>query len=554
MRASQLAQANTLIRFVGYQPRPGVAAEQFISAWQSTVAQVQQPAGLIYRELCQQVPAWNAQVSDEAQNPNPFAFIDYAILRPDQDPAALPALPTAITDHYELVEGLFNIVHPFVKPELSGEPQTLLYNCFEIDGPPAVEQGFVLGWPGRGAYQAQQAGFYSAFLHRRLQRDVRIAAFNRAEWQNVTQYANTLAGFEQNFPRQARAAAGGPPPTGSGRPPVHSYLGLYRIVESFQGPPTPPPTMMKAVVMHGYGGPEVLTYQETPRPVPGPGQVLLRVHAAEINPLDLKMRSGAVKTIHPAWPEDILGFGLSGVIEAVGRGVDARRIGEAVYGTDSPFVRRGYAEYVVAPASFFQPKPANLTFVQAAAIPVGVGTAHNALFKMANLQAGQSILIHGGSGTVGGFAIQLARRAGAHVVATASTARLDYVRSLGADEVIDYQAQRFDEQLANLDVVLDTIGGETRERSWPLLRRGGVLVTLVPPLPDPASAARYGVRAVMNQNANDESQFLRQVTDLLEQGELQLPEIGRVLPLSQAQQAHSLLEQGQLKGRIILEI
>ncbi|GCE07305.1 NADP-dependent oxidoreductase [Dictyobacter aurantiacus] len=550
IRASQLARANTLIRFIGYQPRPGMPAGQFITAWQATVAAGEQPKGLIYRELCQQADEWNELVHEEAQNPNPYEFIDYAILQPDQDPSLLPTLPVDIAARYEVVEGLFTIAHPFVKPELTGSPETLLYNCFEISGGPAIEQGFVLGWPARGDYQAQQEGFYSAFLHRRVQPDVRIAAFNRAEWQSATRYADTLAGFEQHFPRQARAAAG----TSSGRPPVHSYLGLYRIAHAFQGPPTPLPATMKAVVMHGYGGPQVLRYQDTPRPVAGPGQVLLRVHAAEINPLDLKMRSGAVKTIHPAWPEDILGFGMAGTIEAVGRGVDEKLIGQAVYGTDSPFVRGCYAEYVAAPASFFQPKPMGLTFVQAASIPVGVGTAHNALFTMAGLQPGQRVLIHGGSGTVGGFAVQLAKRAGAYVIVTASAARLDYARDLGADEVIDYQAQRFEEHLADLDVVLDTIGGETRERSWQVLRRGGTLVTLVPPLPDPALAARYGVRAVMNQNSSNESQFLRQVTALLEQSQLRVPEIGRVVPLSQASQAHELLEQSQVRGRIILEI
>ncbi|GCE31887.1 hypothetical protein KDA_73710 [Dictyobacter alpinus] len=249
IRASQLAHANTLIRFIGYQPRPGVPAEQFIAAWQNVVASSPQPQGLIYRELCQQMPEWNAQVHDEAQNPNPYDFIDYTLLSPDVDPTTLPALPAEITKQYATVEGLFTIVHPFVKPELTGNPEALLYNCFEIDGPPAVEQGFVLGWPARGDYQSQQEGFYSAFLHRRIQSDIRIAAFNRAEWQSATKYADTLAGFEQNFPRQARAAAGAP--SGSGRPPVHSYLGLYRIVSAFQGPPAPPPAMMKAVVMHG---------------------------------------------------------------------------------------------------------------------------------------------------------------------------------------------------------------------------------------------------------------------------------------------------------------
>ncbi|GCE31886.1 NADPH:quinone reductase [Dictyobacter alpinus] len=298
----------------------------------------------------------------------------------------------------------------------------------------------------------------------------------------------------------------------------------------------------------------MLTYQEIAKPVPGPGQVLLRVQAAEINPLDLKMRSGAVKTIHPVWPEDILGFGLSGIIEAVGRGVDKQRIGEAVYGTDSPFVRGGYAEYVVASAVNLQPKPKNLPFTQAAAVPVGVLTAHNALFAMAHLQAGQSILIHGASGTVGSFAVQLAKRAGAHVVATASSSRMDYVLGLGADEVIDYQKQNFDDLVTQQDVILDTIGGTTRERSWGVLKRGGILVTLVPPLPDPAIAARYGVRAVMNQNTGDESQLLRQITDILEQGTLRPHPIGLTLPLQQASHAHALLEQGTVHGHIVLEI
>lgn len=549
VRASQVASATTFIRFIGYKPAPGVKEEQFIEAWRATVEQAPQPVGMLYRELCQQVPEWNAQIVDEAQHPNPFVFVDYTIYEPALDPSQLPSLSTDIAAQYEKTEGLFTIEHPFIKSEPAGEPEAILINCFEINGPPAVEQGFVLGWPARGDYQSQQEGFFSALLHHRIQPDVRIAAFNRAEWRNIAAYVDTLADFDRHFPRAARAQD-----SGQGKPPVSSYLGMYRIVMAFQGPASPPKPPMKAVVMHGYGGPEVLKYEDVPRPAPGPGQILLRVHAVSLNHLDTKMRSGEVKTIHPLWPRDILGYDLAGIIEAIGPGVTARHVGEEVYGTDSPSVRRGYAEYVTAPAQFFQPKPTNLSFVQAAATPSVALTAYNALFAMANLQSGQTVLIHGGSGAVGAFAIQFAKQAGAHVITTTSTARLDYVRSLGADVVIDYKTRRFEEVVSDVDVVLDSLGGVTREHSWDVLRRGGVLVTLVPPLPDPAQAAARGVRAMMNQNVVKAGDLLDRITTMIETGQLRPAQVGLTLPLKEAQQAHVLLEQGTVQGRIVLEV
>jgi NADPH:quinone reductase-like Zn-dependent oxidoreductase len=234
---------------------------------------------------------------------------------------------------------------------------------------------------------------------------------------------------------------------------------------------------MKAVVAREYGPPSVLKLEDLPVPTPGPGQVRVRVVASAINPLDVKMRSGDVRHIYPAWFPEVYGYSVSGIVDAVGVGVTTRSVGEEVYGINKPIMRHGYAEFLCGPESNFYPKPTNMDFATAAAAPSIFATAFGGLFLRFHLQAGHNVLIHGGSGVIGSCAVQLAKQAGARVIATASTANVDRVRALGADIVVDYKTQRFEEFAQGVDLVFDTVGGETRERSWQLLRKGGALAS-----------------------------------------------------------------------------
>src|SRR6185437_11185102 len=252
---------------------------------------------------------------------------------------------------------------------------------------------------------------------------------------------------------------------------------------------------MKAIRIHKYGGPEVLHYEDAPRPQPQAGEVLVRVHAAGVNPIDWKVREGHMKDFWPHTFPLILGWDLSGVVEELGKGVSKFKIGDEVYGLPDPTRGGAYADYIVVRESELALKPKSLHHIRAGAVPLAALTAWQSLFEAGQLQSGQRVLIHAGSGGVGHFAVQLAKWKGAYVFATASTKNQDLLRKLGADEPIDYTQQRFEEIARKIDVVLDTIGGETQERSWQVLKKGGVLVSLVQP-PSEEKAKELGVRAV----------------------------------------------------------
>jgi NADPH:quinone reductase-like Zn-dependent oxidoreductase len=311
---------------------------------------------------------------------------------------------------------------------------------------------------------------------------------------------------------------------------------------------------MKAVQFHAFGGPEVLKYEDAPRPVPAPGQVLLRVRAVDMTPLCNKMRAGEVAQIYPPWFPDVPGYCMAGVVEAVGQGVVDRHPGEEVYASVSPARRRGFAEYAVVEAHSCRHKPDNLSFEEAAGSISGLLTAHNALFGTGGLVAGQTVLIHGGSGGVGSFAVQLARQAGARIVATASAANQDRLWALGADVAVDYRSQRFEDHATGVDLVIDTLGGETRARSFPLLRRGGTLVTLVPPAIDAAVAAAHEVRAVMIHGHPAPGGVLEEARALFEKGLLHKSQIALVLPLAQAAEAARQFKEVSGRGRVVLSV
>src|SRR5215475_7132607 len=232
---------------------------------------------------------------------------------------------------------------------------------------------------------------------------------------------------------------------------------------------------MKAVRIHRFGPPEVISLDDLPKPEPGRGEVVVRVKAAGIGPWDALIRSG--KSVLPQPLPLILGSDLSGEVDSVGVGVEKLKVGDEVFGVTNERFTGAYAEYAVAKAEMVAPKPKRLNHTHAASIPVVAVTAWQMVFDLAQVSSGQAVLVHGGAGNVGGYAVQLAKRAGAMVIATASVKNDSYVRRLGADGVIDYRTRRFEERVKDLDVVLDTVGGETLDRSYEVLKRGGIVVS-----------------------------------------------------------------------------
>jgi NADPH:quinone reductase-like Zn-dependent oxidoreductase len=308
---------------------------------------------------------------------------------------------------------------------------------------------------------------------------------------------------------------------------------------------------MKAIRIHTFGGPEVLLYEEAPRPQVREGEVLIRVHAAGVNPLDCKVRAGELKEVVRHKLPLIPGWDVSGVMEQVGVGVSQFKKGDEVFAMADPTRDGAYADYIAVREATVAMKPKSLHHVRAAATPVSALTAWRSLFDLAHLQSGQRILIHVGSGGGGHFAVQLAKWKGAHVLATASTKNQELLRKLGADDTFDYTSQKFEDVVHNVDIVLDTIGGETLERSWPVLKKGGVLISLVQP-PSEERANQFGVREMMCSVQPDGAQ-LRKIAKLIDSAKLR-PTIDRILPLSEARRAHELSQNGHVHGEIVLRV
>lgn len=310
-------------------------------------------------------------------------------------------------------------------------------------------------------------------------------------------------------------------------------------------------TTMKAVAMHAYGGPEVLKYEDAARPDPATGEVLVRVHAAAVNPVDWKVRAGHLRGFLNYSLPLIPGWDLSGVVEATGAGVTDWKQGDAVYAR--PDLRRNgaYAEYIAVRASELGHKPRSIDHVQASAIPLACLTAWQALFDAGGLKAGQRVLIHAAAGGVGTFAVQLAKWKGAHVVGTASERNHAFLRELGADEVIDYTKTNFEEVVRDVDVVLDTLAGQTRDRSWNVLKKDGILVSILGQ-PSPDDAAQRGVRAAGVFVEPNQAQ-LGEIAKLVDSGKLR-PIIETVLPLAQAARAHEMNQTLHTRGKIVLQV
>jgi NADPH:quinone reductase-like Zn-dependent oxidoreductase len=308
---------------------------------------------------------------------------------------------------------------------------------------------------------------------------------------------------------------------------------------------------MMAWRVHQFGPPEIMKFERVPRPEPGPGEVLVKVVTAGVGPWDGWIRAG--KSALPQPLPLTLGSDLSGEIVAMGPWVPELRVGDQIYGvTNSEFIG-AYAEYALAPAGMVSNKPTSLTHVEAASVPVIAVTAWQALFDHAKLEAGQTVVIHGAAGNVGSYAVQLARRAGLQTVATVATDDISFVRSLGANTVIDYRTQRFQEQVRDADAVIDLVGGETQDRSFQVLRRGGKLISAVSN-PDQKLAERDGVEATFFL-VNVTSQYLAEIAHLVDGGKLRT-NVGAVLPLADAREAHFMLERArpQPKGKIVLAV
>jgi NADPH:quinone reductase-like Zn-dependent oxidoreductase len=332
---------------------------------------------------------------------------------------------------------------------------------------------------------------------------------------------------------------------------------------------------MKAVICEAYGGPEVLELTDVDPPQLGPNGVLVRVHATSVNPVDWKLRKGMLSAMWKLRFPVIWGCDHSGVVEQVGSAVTFFKPGDEVYGCKHGKVaqtyRGTYAEYVVVPENTLARKPARLSHEEAAAIPLAALTAWQALVEMGRLQAGQSVLVHAAAGGVGVFAVQIAKALGAHVAATASARNHDFLRQLGADDLIDYSREKIEDKLSGYDIVLDGVGQSVWSSSFKVLKRGGQLLTLAPPVPEKpsgkfrflaiaatamgAAAARavFAGRKFALVSVKPRGGDLEKINSLIEAGKLRTV-IEKVFPLEQIADAHRLSESGHVRGKIVLKV
>jgi NADPH:quinone reductase-like Zn-dependent oxidoreductase len=308
---------------------------------------------------------------------------------------------------------------------------------------------------------------------------------------------------------------------------------------------------MKAIRIHEFGGPEVLKLEDAPRPKPDADEVLIKVFATAVNPIDWKIRKGLSKEKFPTNFPLIPGRDVSGEIEEVGSNIKNFRKGDEVYSRSDPKKNGTYAEYVVVKADQVGKKPKSIDHEKAAAVPLAGLTAWQGLFDHGHLLAGQKILIHGASGGVGTFAAQFAKWKGAYVIGTASEKNIDFLKQLGVDEVIDYKKKNFEDNLKDIDLVFDTIGGDTQKRSLKVLKNGGRLITtLKPENQEEAKAKNIHIEGFTTQSSPEE---LEQIGQLIDEGKVK-PVIAKVMPLEQAAEAQKLSETGHTRGKIVLQV
>jgi alcohol dehydrogenase len=310
---------------------------------------------------------------------------------------------------------------------------------------------------------------------------------------------------------------------------------------------------MRAVQLTKYGGKGALQFTaEATKPTIEAGQVLVKVQAASVNVLDWKIREGMAQAMAPLNFPATLGSDLAGTITEMGEGVSGFVIGQEVYGQTNPLGGTGsFAEFTPIAAGALATKPQSLTFIEAAATPLTAVSAYQALVEVLDIQDGQKILIHGGAGGIGSFAIQLAKHLGAYVITTAASNDIAYVRGLGADEVIDYTSQKFEELLHDLDAVYDTVGGETYTRSFAVMKPGGKIISMTE-RPNESLAQEHGIKAehLFTQVTTER---LKKIAKLIDQGILHV-HVDRVFPLEKAADAVEYLHEGRHHGKVVLDI
>jgi NADPH:quinone reductase-like Zn-dependent oxidoreductase len=307
--------------------------------------------------------------------------------------------------------------------------------------------------------------------------------------------------------------------------------------------------MMKAVVAHEYGAPEVLKIEDVPRPEPNDDDALVRVIASSVNPADPLTLSGKYAKEFGTHLPLIPGYDIAGVVEKTGPNVTKLKVGDAVYGY--PTFGGGWAGYVTVKEWEVAAKPKSLTFVEAAAVPMGALTAWQALVDVAKLQPGQTILIHGGSGGVGSFAVQIAKARGARVIATASTVNQDLLKQLGADVAVDYTKTKFEDVAKDVDAVLDPVGKETLARSYDVVKKGGIVMSLVA-RPDPAELKKRGIRGA-GISVHPDAEDLTEIAQLIDAGKIK-PIVTQVRPLSEAVAAQEQAATHHTRGKVVLRI
>jgi NADPH:quinone reductase-like Zn-dependent oxidoreductase len=307
--------------------------------------------------------------------------------------------------------------------------------------------------------------------------------------------------------------------------------------------------MMKAIVAHEYGGPEVLKFEDAPRPEPKENEALVRVITSGVNPADPLTLSGKYAREFGTHLPLIPGYDIAGIVMKTGAKVTKLKAGDAIYGY--PTFGGGWAEYVTVTEGEVAAKPASLSFTEAAAVPLGALTAWQALVDVAQLRAGQTILIHGGSGGVGSFAVQIAKARGARVIATASTTNQDLLKQLGADVAIDYTKTRFEEIAKDVDAVLDPVGKETLARSYDVVKKGGIVMSLVA-RPDPVELKKRGIRGAAI-SVHPDAEDLAEIAHMIDAGKIK-PVVTQVLPLSEAIAAQRQAETHHTRGKVVLRI
>src|SRR5438445_1277575 len=308
---------------------------------------------------------------------------------------------------------------------------------------------------------------------------------------------------------------------------------------------------MKAVVVNEYGGPEVLKYQDAPRPEPKDDEILVRVMAAAVNPVDSYVRQGMFAKRGLDNRPAIIGYDIAGVVEKSGANAKKFKTGDAVYSYLSVMRGGGYAEFAVAKESETALKPRNINFVEAAAVPLAATTAWQALVDTAKIDKGQTVLIHGGSGGVGSFAIPIAKAHGAKVIATASTAHQDLLKQLGVDQAIDYTTTKFEDVVKDVDVVLNCVRADALARSYGVVKKGGIIVSITDE-PDQTECAKHGIHGT-RMGAHPDAKVLEELTKLIEAGKMK-PIVSQTLPLAEASKAHQQIETHHTLGKIVLKV